>query len=182
MTPDPADWTFEKQKDNPSRLIRIKQLDILINIFLPNINDDLPIKSKIENLIKGEFILTNNIENYKKLFLTMDETIDKSKYSFRKMNDWTLDDLQSNYENLIKFKKLTMNLLEFNDGIMEISYPYLFSVILTENIATKISLKSIDNLLATVIDPQKRTLTKAFLVKNYEYPLEDVYDIDLDNW
>ncbi|MCZ2129670.1 MAG: hypothetical protein LC109_05320, partial [Bacteroidia bacterium] len=73
-------------------------------------------------------------------------------------------------------------ILNFNDGIMEISYPYLYSYTLTNSISRKIIFKEIDLFLSLVIDPDNRNFSKEILVKANGYPDENVYHIDLDNW
>jgi len=47
LTPKENDWSFEAQIDNPPRLIRLKQIDCLIGLFVPEVKKSIKIKSKI---------------------------------------------------------------------------------------------------------------------------------------
>ena len=66
--------------------------------------------------------------------------------------------------------------------IMEISYKYFYSFIMTDQILSKLNSKKIDSFLSFVVDPLGRTFSISELVGKYNYPKEDVCDIDLDWW
>ena len=53
------------------------------------------------------------------------------------------------------------------------SYPF-FLVIIYYN--------KLDKFLSTVIDPDNRIFSRDQLIKDYNYPKEDVYDMELENF
>ncbi|MDZ7615210.1 MAG: hypothetical protein U5K51_17055 [Flavobacteriaceae bacterium] len=112
----------------------------------------------------------------------MDKIITESNYRPEKRDEWTLDELQHNYTDLIRFKRSSNKVLNQNSGIMEISYPYFYSVIMTNKISSKLNTKKIDAFLSMVIDPLGRTFSKEELVKAYNYPKENEFDVDTDWW
>jgi hypothetical protein len=62
------------------------------------------------------------------------------------------------------------------------SYPYSFSVIISEDISKSIKYNKMDDFLSSVIDPKKRIFYRDQLIKDHNYPREDVYDMELDNF
>ena len=182
MTTDSSSWTFEKLKDNESRLVRLRQIDCLLKIFVPEIYKSTDLKYSIENVLNSNFIRLRKDKEYSNLFVKMDNLILKSKYPVQKQEEWTVYELEYNFKNLVNYKIKLNEILNFNDGIMEISYPYLYSYTLTNSISRKIIFKEIDLFLSLVIDPDNRNFSKEILVKANGYPDENVYHIDLDNW
>ena len=183
MTPNSVDWNFEKLNNFPSKLIRLKQINVLLNIFIPeNIYlDDL--KTNIENVVNGTFIKSRNIKLYETVFKQMDnEIITKLEYRPEKIREWSNYDLLRNYSEIIRYKQILNELLDFNNGILEISYPYFYSVIMTTDTSKKLNSKNIDNFLNLVIDPSNRIFSKTKLTKEYNYPKKDVYDIDFEDF
>ncbi len=75
-----------------------------------------------------------------------------------------------------------MNKLGHNRGIMEISYPFFFSYIVTKSISDsmRMKVKELEVILCLFIDPFQRRFTMGELVKNFDYPEEDLFEIDLD--
>ncbi|MBK8808293.1 MAG: hypothetical protein IPO21_17370 [Bacteroidales bacterium] len=182
MTPDKSEWTLHKQKDNPPRLVRLQQLNVLLNVFITETFNTNDIASRLDSLFKGQFIMLRDSNKYDNLFKLMDKVIASSNNRLKKLNEWRLDELQHNYIDIIKFKKIVNKASTHNSGIMEISYPYFYSVILTDKISSKLDTKEIDDFLSLVIDPFGRTITKEKLIQDYNYPVDDVYDIDLEWW
>ncbi|QQS28712.1 MAG: hypothetical protein IPM47_17980 [Sphingobacteriales bacterium] len=65
---------------------------------------------------------------------------------------------------------------------INIRQPYFYAVIMTDEISEKINTNAIDNFLSLTIDPLGRAIPKSKLVKDYNYPKEDVYDLDFEDW
>lgn len=182
MIPDPKIWTLKKLKDNESGFIRLQQIDVLLKLFVPEIHNPIDIRSNIESVLNGEFIQLRKTLQYDTVFNQMDKTILESKYHPEKTNEWTTNELKFNYKKLIKYKTKLNEVLKFNDGIMEISYPYFYFVILTNDVRDNLQLKEIDKFVSLVVDPSERIIAKEQLIKEYNYPSEDIYDIELENW
>jgi len=180
MTPDPSQWSFEKQKNNEPRLVRLQQLKSLLKLFLPEIYKSTDLRGNIESIFNGNFILQRDVEIYDKLFIEMGKLIGSSKYKNFESREWEREHLRYNYQDLLRYKTTIRKLIEFNSGIMENSYPYLYSLIVSNNTSEKIDTKNLDEFLWTAIDPNKRTYHKEQLIKNYNYPDRDLFDIDID--
>ena len=180
---DHSDWCFKKQKDNLPRLIRLQQIEVLISVFIPELSGLKDIKTKIENVINGEFIEQRPISYYNELLLDMEKTIKKSEQSWKKTNRWESSDLRHNFTDLLNFKMLISKLLQYNNGIMEISYPYLYSYVGTKNVIKKIEKiadNEFDQFLSLVIDPRKNDYSLEQLINGHNYPVEDLSEIDFD--
>jgi len=183
ITSNNSDWSFEKQKDNLPRLIRLQQIEVLVIVFIPELSGLKDIKTKIENIINGEFIERRPISYYNELLLDMEKTIKKAEPSWKKKNGWESSDLRHNFIDLLNFKILMNKLLQYNSGIMEISYPYLYSYVGTKDVIKKIGKigsNKFDPFLSLVIDPQSSIYTIDELVKEHNYPNEDLSEIDID--
>ena len=180
MTPSPQDWNIDALRDNKPRLIRLKEINILLKLYLPEIYKKDDVKGSIENMLNGEFIYARQVQNYSEVFLKMDYLIAGSMDRNQKAHQWELEELQCNYERLIDFKKMLFNLKEFNSGIVEISYPYFYSVLVSKNIFEKMDCDLLDDFLESVIAPEKKVYKKDKLILLHKYPYEDLDDIDMD--
>jgi hypothetical protein len=180
MTPDESEWSLELQKDNPPRLIRLQQIEALLNIYLRELKNNITLKDKINYLLKGSFIQQRNIMSYQDCVTEMDNLIVQSGYKAPKVKDWDLYHLQENYLEVISYKKQLYQLLNTNDGVMEMSYHHSYSVLLKDTINATINTKPIDEFLALVIDPKKSAFRKNELIRQFDYPVEDVYEVDID--
>jgi hypothetical protein len=90
--------------------------------------------------------------------------------------------VRGNYQRSLEFKILANGLKELNSGIIEISYPYFYSYLMTKKIATKIDTSEVDSFLCSVIDPDNIVFSRKTLIASHGFPPEDVYDIHLENW
>lgn len=180
---DNSDWFYVTLKDNPPRLIRLQQIETEIAVFIPELSGLKDIKMKIENVINGEFIEQRPICYYNELLKDMEKTIKKAEPYWKKTNRWKSSDLCHNFRDLLNFKILISKLLQYNSGIMEISYPYVYSYVRTKGIIQKIEKiggNEFDQFLSLVIDPIGCSYTIDELVKEHNYPNEDLSEIDID--
>ena len=179
-THDKSEWTFEKQKDNPPRFIRLQQLNVLLKYFTPEIFDPINIALGLDNLIKGQFILRRETGIYNNLFNEMD-TVLQTKYPSFPKEEWNLEYLQRHYTRIVLFKKNINTLLMFNSGILEASYVFLYSIVMIEEFAKKLDTTYIDNFLSLVIDPLGRIVSMDRLIQDYNYPTDDdVFNVDIE--
>lgn len=182
MTSDRTAWKHEKLKDDQPRFVRLQQIIVLLKLFTPETFNDQNIASSVDNLFNGDFIYQRDITIYADLFKTMDEEITSAKHFLNQQNEWDESLLQHNFSDLIDFKRKVNEVLEHNDGIMEASYPYLYSIMLTSEISKKLNIKKMDKFLSLVIDPHKNCYEKDRLIREFNYPEDDVYDLDLEYW
>jgi hypothetical protein len=179
MTSGKSDWAFDKQKNNPPRLIRLQQIEILLKYFTPEIFKTGDIASGLDDLLEGKFILLRDANKYKKLFTKM-ENIITLHHQIRKRREFSLNDLRDNYTNLLWFKQTVNNIFNWYSGVLLMGYPYLYSFSLIDEFSKKIETKHIDKFLSLVVDPLGRTITKDKLIQDFNYPAEDIYEVDMD--
>lgn len=180
MTPNPDDWSFKAQMYNDPRFIRLQRIQSFLIAFIPEIGykDE---REAMEKFYSGEFIRFRKSEDYRELTDLMHNTILKSDFGNGPRREINLDALQFNYEDLLSFYS-RMNRLGYNGGIMEISYPYFFSYIVTKSISDSMMLKvqELEEILSLFIDPFHQTFTLEELIGKFDYPEEDLIDTDID--
>lgn len=182
MIPDSAEWTFEKPQGNLPRLFRLQQIQALMEAFIPGLASSKDIGQGIKAFYSGEFIIHQPLAKYAFLVENIENTIAGSKFSNAKKSEISTIHLQRNYRDLLDYYLKLKSLLNHNKRYLEISYPYLFPYIVTEDISASIGLKAgpISNLLSIFIDPDKQSFTEEELIKRFNYPTEDLLDLDLD--
>jgi hypothetical protein len=179
---DTKKWTLPDLQGDETNLVRFNQIQCLTKLFVPDVYTPNDLTTSIDSILNGDFINIREERIYKNLFLRMDKVITKSLDFLDKYKEWELHDLCFNYRDLVEYKiKLNM-LLNFNVGIMEISYPYCYSSIISGDISENIKYNKLDKFLSTVIDPDNRIFSRDQLIKDYNYPKEDVYDMELENF
>ena len=183
MTPDRSEWSLDQQKDNIPRLIRLKQINSLLLAFLGIEALTNKNQKNIEHFLSGEFILKRKIADYRQLIAKMEKTISQSSFKSARKQEISLSNLKTNFTDLVEYRFKLNRLLNHNSGLMEISYPYCFSYLVTDSISNSISPvgPEIDGLLAIFIDPQKRSYSEKELISSFDFPTENLSDID-DDW
>lgn len=182
MLPDKNNWDINQLKLSSSYEIRYRQITTLLNYFVPEVKATQDLKIRIYAVLNGDFIESRPFIIYNELLNEMDKVILSSEIKIPKQLEWFALDLKSNYINTVKFKQKLYSILTFNYGYMEMYYQYLYNIEITNQIIYNIDTHTIDNFLGKVIDPLGRTVSKKTLVENYNYPEEDIYLVDLDNW
>lgn len=177
-------WPLSDYNHRTSEIVRFKQINCLIKIFVPEIYSPTDLKESIDALLNGFFISKRKKETYNDLFLIMDKTITSSHIfsGIERVDDWGAYELRFNFEELLRYKIKINELINFNAGIAEISYPYCYSAILSDNISKSIQYDLLDDFLCTVIDPEKRVFSRDQLIEVHNYPSEDVYDLEIEEW
>jgi hypothetical protein len=182
MTPEPEDWSFKRQKCNDPRFVRLQQILSLLWAFIPEIRikDE---RQAIEDFYSGNFVCSRQIQDYQKLINIMDNAILKGDCGYASKEQISLDELQFNFGNLLNYYIKLNKLISHNNGIMEICYPFYFSYIVTKNISESLKSKAtkLKSILALFIDPFGKKFTMEELINNFDFPEEDLFEIDL-NW
>jgi hypothetical protein len=177
-------WTFASQKDNPPRFVRLQQVHALCKAFLPAKYVTENIQNLMDGFFSGEFINFRSIDDYAQLISRMEKAIAKTGYENGGKSELQLDHLQTNYRDLLDYKMKFGRLVGHNDGICETSYPYLYSQLLTGSISRQIKrkIRAVDAALVLFIDPEKMQLSEKELIDAYNYPTDDLGQIDEDWW
>lgn len=182
MTSDPVEWSYEEQKGNPPRFVRLKQIHSLMNAFSPELMPSKDIRQSIENFFVGNFLTNRPVEEYSDLAGKIDKAIQNSRFSGAQKKKLDVFDLRSNYCNLMDYYLKMKSLINHNNGMMEISYPYMFSYIVTDSVSEVIKSKveKISNLLVEFIDPMNHVYTEEEMVSLFNYPVVDLLEMDVE--
>lgn len=182
MTSDPVEWSYEEQKGNPPRFIRLKQIHSLMDAFIPELMPSKDIRQSIENLLVGNFLTNRPLKEYTDLMGKIDKAIENSRFSGAQKKKLDVFDLRSNYCNLMDYYLKMNSLINHNNGMMEISYPYMFSFIVTDLVseALKSKIATLSNLLVEFIDPKNLAYTEEEMISRYNYPVVDLPEVDVE--
>jgi hypothetical protein len=180
LVPDHNDWNIEKLKNNPPRLIRLKQIEVLLQILVLEVYDPNDIKLSIENTINGQFLLHRPEHIYNELFDEMETTIRRYKPKLKKSEPWLNSLLQDNFNHLIRYMIELNRISNYHSGVLVLSYPYFYAYLLSEEISANINSEKIISFLGNAIDPQKRVFNSNSLIKDFNYPSEDLTEIDFE--
>jgi|GEM_PF-2461329 len=180
LTPKENDWSFEAQIDNPPRLIRLKQIDCLINLFVPEVKHLKKVKSKIKYVINGNFIVKRNIGSLRNVISRMEERISWSIYKKQYGSELNLEVLQCNYAPLFKFKIDLAKFQNYNSSILNNCFEVCYIELVSNDIINNINSDVLDSFLSEIIDTENRTYDKSELISIYNYPSEDLFEIDCE--
>lgn len=190
MTPDSATWTYNSLKENEPRLIRLKQIDSLISAFIPEIkNTNLTEKltgllsskkTKLMKVVNGEFIENRSLDAYIAFTNLIKQEAESST-----LNKIDITDIKNTFILLMSYKKNLRQLINFNNDWLEVSrITSLFSIKLTNKISSNLlgQYDELDKVLELIINPKNLSFSETELISNYNFPKDDLDEIDLDNW
>jgi hypothetical protein len=189
MTPDSKLWSETALKNNNSRLIRLKQIKSLISAFLPfepSISEKIIStfsgqKVNLQTILNGEFIERLDIIEYSEVLSLIRSENDSLSLS----SEIDHKDLKNVFEKLIQFKKHIRTLLEFNAGWVEVSrLSSYFTIRLTNEISSNLIGKhnELDRVIELMINPKQLSFTEDVLISKFNFPNENLDDIDAENW
>jgi hypothetical protein len=190
MTPNPNDWNLAKLSSNPPRKIRFRQIESLItaffrsdenqNIFYKILSSfDNKKNTNIQSILSGEFIKLKTIDNYK-------TTIEFIKNQINNLNtekEITVEELVFIYSRLTEYKKKLRALVTFNSNwLMVGSIPASFTIHITDSISNNLTnkYKDLDKALELIINPNELIFTKEQLIRRFNYPIDNLVDVDYE--
>jgi hypothetical protein len=174
LSPDRLDWNASALGGNPPRLIRYQRLMAILAAF--------SIKTDLASFEKGEFINAHD-PDYEPLLSRARMELPESLVS--SMESWREDgrsQLRGLFHMLLKYRLKLHPVLNFASGTMEASGLYFYALQKTEelNRAIRRHLGIVDDLLAELISPTHASVTVAELARCHGYPLNDLFEIDVD--
>jgi hypothetical protein len=89
------------------------------------------------------------------------------------------------FQQLITYKKELRRLLEFNSGWVEASsMTSRFSIYLTNSITNNLKDKysELDKALELFVNPRKLSFTEEELITRYNFPTDNLNEVDMENW
>lgn len=182
MTSDPVEWSYEEQQGNPPRFVRLKQIHSLMDAFIPELKPSKDIRRSIENFFVGNFLANRPVKEYVNLTEKIDQTIANSRYNGAYNEKLDVFDLRSNYCHLMDYYLKMKSLVNHNNGQMEVSYPFMFSYIITDSVSEilKSKVEIISTLLVEFIDPKNYAYTEDELITHFNYPVVDLMEMELE--
>lgn len=181
INPDQAQWLTDNPQHYPPQQVRLRQLAVLTNVFIPELATlDLP--RQLDAILNGSFIQLRRLDRYPLLVADVQNQASKdadNRYPI-KQPVVRLNDLERCYQRFVQFKAMTGSLLTFNSDILETNLFLLYSARMTSRATQSIDLSEINSFLSTLIDPEHRVFAKADLIRDYGYPPEDIADLELD--
>lgn len=183
MTPDIKNWNYEALSNNMPRLIRLKQIGSLLKAFSLTNHHDPDFIIEIHAFLNGHFIMNRKLEVYQELLDFVKQFLHERDQEIKR--PISLMNVNFIYPKMLDFRKKLIEILSFNSSWMEASSPLsVFHILLTGAIGNNLVDKynDLDKTLELIINPEKKVFTEQELIEHYNYPTEDLHEIDMDNY
>jgi len=194
MTPNSIEWNLKSLKANPPRQIRLRRIESLLTAFCSiDINESLLSKAKsiffdhhkitIASFLQGDFIKARSIDEYSEVIKFIKDFVKTKVGDVDRKREIRIEELVFIFPFLINFKKQIRSLLTFNSGWLEAgSDVALFSIYLTDSISEKLAgnYSELDYFIELFINPKRLIFTKEEMIDKYNFPKEDLNDVDSD--
>lgn len=193
MTPNESEWNYKSLSSNQPRQIRLKQINSLLkafsltsdkNIFERSTNYFNPdLRAEIKSILNGDFIKNKNVEDFSELISFAKVFLEENHISFDR--PIRLHELSFIYPKMIDFKIKLLEIIGFNSGWLEASSTFsIFHILLTNSIISNLNNKfnDLDRVLEMFINPARLTFSENELIKKFDFPTEDLHQIDIDNY
>jgi len=198
MVPNSNEWNESSLKWNQPRLIRFRRLNALLNAFeltrtekqknnlwtilsgKKKVKESELTKNEIEPFLRGDYIHERESTEYPRI----QELIEKEK-SFKSDSFNKSRDIYSFYHHLMKYRIEVDKVLGHNSGVLEASsLGFRTAISITSELNNDLykKVEEIDIMLFEIINPKNLTFEEDILIKEYEFPKEDLDAIDMDNY
>ena len=170
------EWSFEKFKDNTSRLYRLQMIASLMKA--------LGITCSYYDFKQGRFIAKDQFNKWKEFKESILDQLDAKAYA-RSMKDSSHPfDIQGIYGTFMQYRLYAAQVLGIFDGIFLANDEFrAFAKMLnTSNIHLKEDLKNIEHVLHFCINPNGISYTQEELISQFGFPEVDLGQIDMDNF
>lgn len=191
LTPNPALWKEGLLKDNPPRLLRLRQINALSKAFFTHQPADFLEKAKtfflsprvptVKTLLSGAFIKERNLAVYEDFIALIKESVREQEGELGETGQLKHAHLVEVYQRLLRYKKQVFALEQFNNrDKVKKAVGLRFSVYLTNDVSRRIkeSCAPLDKALGLLLDPHSLSFTADELHQVYNYPKEDIQEID----
>jgi len=194
MTPNQDEWVEHMLINNKPRLVRLQQLKSLLfafgiiqldsqkknsfvnSISKPNYQIQDLTKVGILSVLNGDFIKKRELSSYEKPISYIEQN------SFKK-EPVDIYQLESFYYFLMQYRINIYSVFKWKSNVLEASVGFHAVNILTKEINNKISenIKVVDNFLIQIISHQEKEFSEQELIDNYNFPKDDLLEIDIEN-
>jgi hypothetical protein len=195
MTPNEKQWNFKSLNDNKPRQIRLLQINSLLKAFSiiegeKNILEktqnysNLDLTSEINSILNGDFIKNKEIEDFNEL---IDFAIQFRKQDSKqeRIIPIRIGELSFIYPKMIRYKIKLREIIDFNSGWLETSGTFtMFHIHLTNSISSNLINKydDLDKTIELFLNPSNRIFTEMELIEKFNFPTENLDQIDMDNY
>lgn len=191
LTPNPALWKEGLLKDNPPRLLRLRQINALAKALFSDEPANFLGKAKslflvprtptVKTLLSGAFIKERNLAAYDDVSAWIKENVREREGELGETGQLKQVHLIDVYQRLLRYKKQVFALEQFNNREkIKKSVGLRFSVYLTNEVSQRIkeSCAPLDKALGLLLDPFNLSFSLEELQQSYNYPKEDIREID----
>ena len=179
MTPERAEWSLEAQRENPPRLVRLRQIAALLRAFLGEGDGATDVGARIGSFLEGSFVLRRRLEDFAGILAEIDVTMATRARHVPK-RPLELEDLHANFTILVQLRLKLEEAVKHNDGVLEVGYTRCYPVLLAQSVARELAtpIEELDRVLALFIAPADRCFSEADLIARFGFPTEDLGEID----
>jgi len=198
MVPNSNEWNESSLKWNQPRLIRFRRLNALLKAFeltrtekqknnlwtilsgKKKVKESELTKNEIEPFLRGDFIHKRETTEYPRIQQLIEKEKSFESDSFNKSRD-----IYSFYHHLMKYRMEIEKVLGHNSGVLEASgLGFRSAISITAELNNDLykKVEEIDKMLFEIINPKNLTFEEDILIKEYEFPKEDLDAIDMDNY
>ena len=174
LSPNRLDWAASALAGNPPRLIRYQRLMAILAAF--------DIKTDLASFEKGEFIDANDPAYEPFVSRARRELPESLVSSMQRRGDDGRSQLRGLFHMLLSYRLKLHPALNFASGTLEATGLYFYALQKAEelNRAIRPHLGIIDDLLVELISPTDASFTVAEPARCHGYPLDDLFEIDVD--
>lgn len=183
MTPNEQEWNLKSLAYNPPRQIRLRQIGALLKAFC--VSDGVDLRAGIRSVLTGDFLNGKDPEAFTELVDFVNRFMKKTEPGEETLKSLRPSELRFIYPKMIDYKIKLRQLLGFNSGWMESSSVFArFHISLTNSISANLKDKSgdLDRAIELLINPKKLAFTEAELIAKFNYPSDNLRQVDMDNW
>ena len=191
MTPNENEWNSKSLSDNKPRLIRFQQINSLLNAFSLQSNNKTKLRSflfpnhknEITTILNGDFIKEKKLEEFNELLDFAEIFLKKQNFTIK--SPISHSELSFIYPKLIDYKIKLREIINFNSGWLESSTTFtIFHIFLTNSISSNLKNKydDLDNTIELFINPRHLIFTEQELIEKYNFPTDNLDEIDFENY
>lgn len=139
-------------------------------------------QTPLEFFLEGQFILRREPADYRHVILMLKPHWSEDIKPGQDTPAYNIFDVQNLWERLIHFRLEAERIANYNGGVLEASRWYSCAINATETVCSALrgQLKEIDDILARLIDPKLRVMSREELIARHGFPNVDLFDIDCD--
>ena len=192
LTPNPAMWKEGLLKENPPRLVRLQQINALARAVFDGKPRNFLNKAKslflpvrppsVRKLLSGAFLKERDIASYEEVIVLIKNLVKEKEGELGEIaiKHTNLLDV---FQRLLTYKKQLVALQHFNTyETLKNAVGLRFSVYLTDSVSANIKENSgpLDRVLGLLLDPSGSSFSAEELQLTYNYPKEDIREVDKD--